>query len=293
MRVGMIGYNEGNGHPYSFSAIINGYDPIEMKTTNYPQIARYLSKRNKEEFGVKSLSVTHVWTPDWLITETIAKSCFIPNPVKDYQEMIGFVDSVIVARDDARIRNYIVVDFIKHGIPVFVDKPLCLTFGELNFFKKFINSNLIYTASATRFHFPLNDKNWLRYVRENTDKTISFYPVNWEKYGIHILEHLVHIFGANLSINQVTPYRGENMNQFLFENGIESIIMKSDINELRTKFYKGDRIIFDLVIDDNFGMFKEMLLDFHNFLITGLKSFNNRETQAILEGVIQGLGNGK
>ena len=26
VRVGMIGMSEGNGHPFSFSAIINGYD---------------------------------------------------------------------------------------------------------------------------------------------------------------------------------------------------------------------------------------------------------------------------
>ncbi len=26
MNLGIIGYNKNNGHPYSFSAIINGYD---------------------------------------------------------------------------------------------------------------------------------------------------------------------------------------------------------------------------------------------------------------------------
>ena len=31
IRLGMIGMNDGNGHPYSWSAICNGYDPIEME----------------------------------------------------------------------------------------------------------------------------------------------------------------------------------------------------------------------------------------------------------------------
>ena len=31
IRLGMIGMNDGNGHPYSWSAIFNGYDPIEME----------------------------------------------------------------------------------------------------------------------------------------------------------------------------------------------------------------------------------------------------------------------
>ena len=30
VRVGMIGLSEGNGHPFSFSAILNGYDDAAL-----------------------------------------------------------------------------------------------------------------------------------------------------------------------------------------------------------------------------------------------------------------------
>ena len=31
LKLGVIGLSEGNGHPYSWSAIFNGYDSVEME----------------------------------------------------------------------------------------------------------------------------------------------------------------------------------------------------------------------------------------------------------------------
>lgn len=33
-KIGILGVSEGNGHPYSFSAIINGYDDENFKKQN-------------------------------------------------------------------------------------------------------------------------------------------------------------------------------------------------------------------------------------------------------------------
>ena len=30
LKIGILGMTEGNGHPYSWSAMFNGYDPEEM-----------------------------------------------------------------------------------------------------------------------------------------------------------------------------------------------------------------------------------------------------------------------
>ena len=100
MNIGMIGYNEGNGHPYSFSAIINGYDQAFMDKSPYPVIGSYLAKRNKEEFGIGSMKVTHIWCPDKKDSTQIASCTFIKNCVDDYSDMLGKIDAVIIARDD-------------------------------------------------------------------------------------------------------------------------------------------------------------------------------------------------
>ena len=46
----MIGYNEGNGHPYSYSAIFNGYNRKELlKKCPYPIIKKYLINDHKNK----------------------------------------------------------------------------------------------------------------------------------------------------------------------------------------------------------------------------------------------------
>ena len=41
LNIGMIGISDGNGHPYSWSAIFNGYDYRIMKDCKYPSIVNY------------------------------------------------------------------------------------------------------------------------------------------------------------------------------------------------------------------------------------------------------------
>ena len=38
LRLAMLGMIEGNGHPYSWSAIVNGFDPAAMAAGPYPAI---------------------------------------------------------------------------------------------------------------------------------------------------------------------------------------------------------------------------------------------------------------
>ena len=44
IRLAMLGMVEGNGHPYSWSAIFNGYDRAAMAKCPYPTIPDYLNK---------------------------------------------------------------------------------------------------------------------------------------------------------------------------------------------------------------------------------------------------------
>ena len=44
-KLGIIGISDGNGHPYSWSAIINGYEPAKMENCGFPVIPRYLAKK--------------------------------------------------------------------------------------------------------------------------------------------------------------------------------------------------------------------------------------------------------
>ena len=43
MKLGIIGQSQGNGHPYSWSAILNGFKKKYLENVPYPLIKKYLT----------------------------------------------------------------------------------------------------------------------------------------------------------------------------------------------------------------------------------------------------------
>jgi predicted dehydrogenase len=134
VRVGMIGLSEGNGHPFSFSAIINGYDDAGLAASGWPVIYDYVRRRDPSEFGIAGLQVTHAWTQDETVTQSLCRACRIPHAVSRREAMLGEVDAVIIARDDAETHLEMARPFLEAGLPVFIDKPLSLNLDALRFF---------------------------------------------------------------------------------------------------------------------------------------------------------------
>src|SRR3989339_1535457 len=136
LKIGIIGLSEGNGHPYSWSAIINGdYDEKEMDNCGYVGIPIYL-RANHEMLGVEGAKVTHVWTQDHKISEHIAKASLIDNVVDQLEDMIGRVDAILLTRDDPENHVKMAKPFIDASIPIFIDKPLSITAEDLGYFKR-------------------------------------------------------------------------------------------------------------------------------------------------------------
>ena len=88
IKLGIIGLSEGNGHPYSWSAIFNGYNPEFMRNCPFPIIPHYLSKQKFPEDAIHKGQVTHVWTQNRKISENIAKACNIENIANKYTDFI-------------------------------------------------------------------------------------------------------------------------------------------------------------------------------------------------------------
>ena len=51
IRLAMLGMVDGNGHPYSWSAMFNGYDVNEMAKCPYAGIPDYLGMEDKATFA--------------------------------------------------------------------------------------------------------------------------------------------------------------------------------------------------------------------------------------------------
>ncbi len=65
IRLAMLGMVDGNGHPYSWSAIINGaYDAQAMADCGFPGHSAVFGRATKENLGIAGAKVTHVWCDD-------------------------------------------------------------------------------------------------------------------------------------------------------------------------------------------------------------------------------------
>jgi len=189
LKLGVIGLSPGNGHPYSWSAIFNGYNPVYMEECGFPVIPRYLEKQHFPEDSIAEATVTHVWAQTQEIASHIAKAALIPNVVKHYTDMIGVVDGILLARDDAEHHLKFAVPFLEAGIPIYIDKPLALSVVEANqLFKAQRYSGQIFSCSALRYakEFQLSDAEQAQIGRLSHIHAIV--PKDWDKYAIHIIE---------------------------------------------------------------------------------------------------------
>ena len=116
IRTGILGYSDGNGHPFSFSAIVNGYDDEGFAAAGWPVIHNYLKAQGRDRFGIGDARVTCAWTQDPELTARLCAACRIDTACATPQDMIGKVDAVIVARDDWETHAQLAMPFLDAGL---------------------------------------------------------------------------------------------------------------------------------------------------------------------------------
>jgi hypothetical protein len=192
IRLGVIGLSEGNGHPFSFSAIVNGYDDDAFAQAGWPVIHDYLRVRQAADFGVRDARVTHAWTQDPAVTRRLCAACNIPNTCAAPDDMASSVDAVIVARDDWRMHHAIAAPFLDKGLPVLVDKPLSLRDNELAWFEPHLRAGRLMSTSGLRYAAELDPlrvpvADW----PTGTPRLINATVLNdLACYGVHMLDAL-------------------------------------------------------------------------------------------------------
>ena len=152
IKIGIIGMSPGNAHPYSWSSIINGcFDGGEISKIGYPAVSTYL-EANKDTLGIHDAKVTHVWTQDIQISQSIARSSGIDHIETEMEAMIGQVDAVILSRDDPGSHVSLARPFLDAGIPIFIDKPLAVTLEDLEYFSgENAKGKLLMSCSSMRY----------------------------------------------------------------------------------------------------------------------------------------------
>jgi len=293
IRIAILGMVEGNGHPYSWSAIFNGYDREAMASCPYPVIPQYLGAQRDGDFGIQGARVTHIWCDDPADAAKVAKSALIPNTLAKPTDAIGQVDAVIIPTDKGWEHLERSRPFIEAGLPIFIDKPLADREEDLRQFVRWHNQGKpILSTSCMRYakefadcRNRLDEVGTLRLATMTTAKS-------WERYGIHALEGVYPFLPSGRWLDVVnTGTEKANIVHLRHEVGTDVVLaaiadMYGAFGVLNVHGTKGS---IGTRFSDTFFAFKSQLVAFVEFLKTGERPFPFAETVELMKIVIAGI----
>ena len=136
--------------------------------------------------------MTNVWTQSIDISHKLARSAYIEKVSKNILEMIPEVDAVLLARDDSENHFKFAEQFLKAGLPIFIDKPLATSLSKANeilSLEKYPGQ--IFSCSACRYAREFE----LTYDRleeiGHIKKIVGYTPNSWEKYSVYLIEPIL------------------------------------------------------------------------------------------------------
>jgi len=293
VRLGMVGMVDGNGHPYSWSAIFNGFDKATMARCPYPAIPEYLNRQPAAGFGIAGAHVTHVWCEDPKAARLVSKASLVPNVMTEATDLIGLVDAVIIATDRGEEHVSRARPFIEAGLPVFIDKPLTDNEADLRQFVRWHKQgNAILSTSC------------MRYSREYADCLAKIAAIgelrlmtmtvskSWERYGIHALEG-VYPFLKPGGWREVanTGTDAANVVHVHHASGVEVVL--AAVSDMYGAFgclnLYGTKGTLAGTFTDTFYAFKAQLEQFIQYLRSGVPPFPFAETIELTKIIIAGI----
>lgn len=293
IKLGIIGMSEGNGHPYSWAAIFNGFNAHYMNQCPFPGIPVYLSQQNYPDDFLSSAYVTHVWSQDPSISQSIAQASRIPRIAQSLEQMAADVDAVLLARDDAENHLQYARPFLEAGLPIFIDKPLAHTLVQaehLLSLEKY--EGQIFSCSALRhaheFELNASDKEFIESV-----KIINAYiPKDWKKYAIHIIEPTLKILGFDLSIEAHQKLKTQDITQLSLRVNDDLIINFYTLGQIKHPVsieYIGETEKRTFIFKDAFYAFRETLRKFIEQIQSAKRLIELEETLQVIRIIEMGL----
>jgi hypothetical protein len=291
LRLGMLGMIAGNGHPYSWSAIINGYDREQMAHCPYPLIPQYLNAQPDGSVRLREANVTHIWTDDPDDAERVARAARIPHVVLDPADVIGEVDAVLIATDDGFDHVRRARPLVEAGLPVFIDKPLALTLPDLQTFIAWHCAGArMQSSSGLRFAPELDllvpdpGVGELRWIAGLACKT-------WERYGIHALEPVARLLGSGFEAVRLESHPGLEVAHLMHRRGVQvSLPVIEDGGALfGTLHICGTAGQNTVRLADTYTAFRRQLVAFITYVRTGRPSYPFSDTVELMTILIAGI----
>lgn len=292
IRIAMLGMIAGNGHPYSWSAIVNGFDPAAMAECPYPVIPKYLGAQPAGTVRVPGARVTHLWTDDPAEAPLVAQAARVPNVATRPEDVIGHVDAVMIATDDGFDHVRRARPFIEAGLPVFIDKPLATSVEELRTFigwqragaALLSSSGLRYAAELEDCRANLVQVGTLRWILGLSCKT-------WERYGIHLLEPMFRLVGPGFESIRLESRPGIEIAHLVHRSGAELTlpVIADGGAAFGSMQVVGSAGQLSFKFSDTYTNFRRQVISFLDFARTRTEPYPFSETVELMTILIAGL----
>jgi predicted dehydrogenase len=289
LRLGIIGLSEGNGHPYSWAAIFNGYEPEAMARCPFPVIPQYLAEQDWPTAAIPNAEVTHIWTQDPDMSKEVADAARIPHICAEMTDMIPHVDAVLLARDDPENHFEMAEPFLKAGLPIYIDKPVATDLKTLEAMYALEQwPGQLFSCSAVGYAEEFKLEGDARADIGPVVMAEASIPKSWEKYGVHIIDPVLRLHPRfveeKLQSVANTGVGDRNQVTVTWESGLQAIfkVTGNTPSPLRITVY-GENGFAELTFKDTFNAFKGALVDF----VEGVRTKTVRSTPEFLRRVVE------
>ena len=225
LKFGIVGLNAGNGHPYSFSAVFNGYDPEALERyCDYPIIRKYLTTHHRNREFIDNARIDCIYAPEPGAAERVAKVAKIPHIASSLDELAERCDAILFTRDDIWNHWEMAGELFRTGKPIYMDKVLAATPEELEKFIAAAGPDYpLMTASSFRFA-PLvaAAKREVKSDELLTVRGIS--GVVWVRYAPHLLDALFEICGRDVVTVQNSGRDRADIVTLTYRSGLEVVL---------------------------------------------------------------------
>lgn len=285
MKLGLVGSSAGNGHPYSWSAILNGYDRALMQKCPFPVIPKYLSSHEISP-GSLGAQVTHVWCQDHKEAQQVAAASHIPNVADSLDYLLSEVDGVLHARDDYVNHAAFAAQYTAAGLPVFIDKPLATSRAlAASILALDPSDELIFTCSALRYAPELDsflsiERNLVRHVE-------AIGPKDWQRYAVHLIDPAVRVLSApgpllSWSVSNVGASRSAT---FTWQGDASLVVRTTGLSDTPFTLRVGDSTIR---LSNTYESFRRALEQFVRFCTTRQLPIARSNTLRVIELIERG-----
>lgn len=200
IRIGILGSD--SSHALAFSKLCNLVEP------------------NSSSYLFSNVRVTMIYGLDNLQTEHVSKEGHIPTIVNSPNDMINHIDAVMILFRDGNLHTRYALPFMKHNIPIWIDKPLTVTLEHATqlYRTALFNNNLLTGGSTCKYNEQVLELASI--CKSGTDDIcVSAYlnfPADIDSpynglhfYGPHIAEMLFTIFGYDVLSVQTTSLKSQ------------------------------------------------------------------------------------